>query len=610
MKARIDEFSALAGHELIHAGMTSRDLTENVEQLQVRSALGRSCASRMVAALARLARLAAEHATLVMAGRSHNVPAQAITVGKRFANAGEELLVALGRVDDLVARYPLRGIKGPVGTQQDMVDLLGSAEAALAVEQAVAADLGFDAVLGSVGQVYPRSLDLDVVSALVQAASAPANLATTLRLMAGQELVTEGFQAGQVGLVGHAAQDERPVLRADLRPRPRAGRPPRDGHRARRRPVERGRRELLGRAPGRAARRFFAADGLYETLLTVLDELGVFPAVIDRELRRYLPFLATTKVLMAAVRAGVGREVAHEVIKEHAVAVALAMREKGIDAQRPARAAGRRRAPRARRGDACGRSCPNPIEFVGAGAGPGRGVRRAGRGAGGGRSRRGGLRPGRDPVSNEQMTDELPHVYSGKVRDIYDAGDGRWLMVTSDRISAFDVVMDEPVPDKGRVLTAMSAFWFDAPRRRVTGNHLVSTDLADCPPEAAASGPEWAGRVMLCRRAEMVPVECIVRGYLTGSAWKEYRAEGTMHGVPLPSGMRESDRLPEPVFTPSTKAEVGDHDENISFERAVDLVGKEMAEALRDVSLHCYQRGADGRPSGASSSPTPSSSSG
>jgi phosphoribosylaminoimidazole-succinocarboxamide synthase len=189
------------------------------------------------------------------------------------------------------------------------------------------------------------------------------------------------------------------------------------------------------------------------------------------------------------------------------------------------------------------------------------------------------------------MTNELPHVYSGKVRDIYDAGDGQWLMVTSDRISAFDVVMHEPVPDKGRVLTAMSAFWFSH-LADVTGNHLVSTDLADCPP-AAASRPEWAGRVMLCRRAEMVPVECIVRGYLTGSAWKEYRAEGTMHGVALPSGLRESDRLPEPVFTPSTKAEVGDHDENISFERAVDLVGKEMADSLRDVSLACYQRGAD-----------------
>jgi phosphoribosylaminoimidazole-succinocarboxamide synthase len=180
-------------------------------------------------------------------------------------------------------------------------------------------------------------------------------------------------------------------------------------------------------------------------------------------------------------------------------------------------------------------------------------------------------------------------VYSGKVRDIYDAGDGRLLLVTSDRISAFDVVMDEPIPDKGRVLTAMSAFWFDH-FADVVQNHLVSTRLDDLP--VPAQRPEWEGRVMLCRRAEMLSIECIVRGYLTGSAWKEYRAEGTMHGTPLPDGLLESARLPEPVFTPSTKAEIGDHDENVSFERAVELVGRELAERARDVSLELYTKGA------------------
>ncbi|MGQ0615825.1 MAG: phosphoribosylaminoimidazolesuccinocarboxamide synthase [Acidimicrobiia bacterium] len=184
----------------------------------------------------------------------------------------------------------------------------------------------------------------------------------------------------------------------------------------------------------------------------------------------------------------------------------------------------------------------------------------------------------------------LPHVHSGKVRDIYDAGDGRLLMVTSDRISAFDVVMAEPIADKGRVLTAMTAFWLDE-LRDVVGSHLVSTDLDDCPPEARR--PELEGRVMLCRRAEMLPVECIVRGYLSGSAWSEYRRHGTMHGTVLPAGLTESDRLPEPVFTPSTKADIGDHDENISFERAVELVGKEVAEQSRDVSLELYRRAAD-----------------
>ena len=183
----------------------------------------------------------------------------------------------------------------------------------------------------------------------------------------------------------------------------------------------------------------------------------------------------------------------------------------------------------------------------------------------------------------------LPHLSSGKVRDIYDAGDGRLLMVTSDRMSAFDVVMAEPIPDKGRVLTAMSAFWFDHLADVVPG-HLISTDVADLP--EGAQDPSLAGRVMLCRKAEMLPIECIVRGYITGSAWKEYKTDGTMHGSALPTGLQESDRLPEPVFTPSTKAEIGDHDENVSFDAAVDLVGREMAEKARDVSLELYSRGA------------------
>ena len=184
----------------------------------------------------------------------------------------------------------------------------------------------------------------------------------------------------------------------------------------------------------------------------------------------------------------------------------------------------------------------------------------------------------------------LPHLYSGKVRDIYDAGDDRLLMVTSDRLSAFDVVMAEPIPHKGRVLTATSAFWFEH-LADVCGSHLISTSVADLPAEAQL--PELAGRVMLCRRADMLSVECIVRGYLSGSAWKEYRATGTMHGIPLPRGLEESARLPEPVFTPSTKAEAGLHDENISFEDAVDILGKEQAEAAREISLELYRRGAD-----------------
>jgi phosphoribosylaminoimidazole-succinocarboxamide synthase len=188
---------------------------------------------------------------------------------------------------------------------------------------------------------------------------------------------------------------------------------------------------------------------------------------------------------------------------------------------------------------------------------------------------------------------DLPHVHSGKVRDIYAVGDDRLLMVTSDRISAFDVVMAEPIPHKGRVLTAMSAFWFDQLADVVSG-HLISTDVADLPDGArsAAVDADLAGRVMLTSKAEMLPVECIVRGYITGSAWKEYRASGTMHGARLPDGLRESDRLPQPVFTPSTKAETG-HDENISFAAAARLIGEALAAKVRDVSLELYRRGAE-----------------
>jgi adenylosuccinate lyase len=329
VKARIEEFAALAGTEHIHKGMTSRDLTENVEQLQVLSSL-RVLRDRGIATLARLGRLATEHAELVLAGRSHNVAAQATTLGKRFASTADELIVAMGRLDDLIARYPLRGIKGPVGTSQDQLDLLGGDPARLAdLEQRVASHLGFETVLTSVGQVYPRSIDYDVVTALVQLSAAPSSLATTIRLMAGNELVTEGFQPGQVG---SSAMPHKMNTRSCERVNGLAV-------------VLRGYASMVGELAGdqwnegdvscSVVRRvalpdaFYAADGLFETFLTVLDEFGVFPAVVQRELERYLPFLSTTKVLVAALRAGVPRERAHEIIGEHAVAVALEMREKG-----------------------------------------------------------------------------------------------------------------------------------------------------------------------------------------------------------------------------------------------------------------------------------------
>ena len=326
VKARIEEFSALAGHEHAHMGMTSRDLTENVEQLQVRLALA-LVRDRGVAALARLAARAAEHATLVMAGRTHNVPAQATTLGKRFANAGEELLQAFARIDELLVRYPLRGIKGSVGTQQDQLDLLGDPAKVDQLEAAVRRHLGFQAGLTNVGQVYPRSLDLDVVAALVQVVAGPSSLATSIRLMAGAEQVTEGFAEGQVG---SSAMPHKMNTRSCERVNGLAV-------------IVRGHLSMVSELAGNqwnegdvscsVVRRvalpdaFLATDGLFQTFLSVLDDFAVFPAVIHQELEEYLPFLATSKILVAAVRSGVGREQAHEAIRDHAIAASRARRQ-------------------------------------------------------------------------------------------------------------------------------------------------------------------------------------------------------------------------------------------------------------------------------------------
>jgi adenylosuccinate lyase len=326
VKARIEEFNSLAGHEVIHTGMTSRDLTENIEALQIRLAL-ELVHDKVVALLARLGEKALEYSEQPIAGRSHNVPAQVTTLGKRFANSAEELLFAYERLTSLLQRYPMRGLKGPVGTSQDSIDLLGSFEKHSHLEREIAEHLGFNRVLTSTGQVYPRSLDYEVVTTLVQLAAAPSSLATTIRLMAGAELVTEGFKAGQVG---SSAMPHKMNTRSCERVNGLAV-------------VLRGYSAMVGELSGdqwnegdvscsvvrrvAIADAFYAFDGLIETMLTVLKEFGAFPEVINAELERYLPFLATSKILMAAVKKGVGRENAHEIIKEHSTKAALSMRE-------------------------------------------------------------------------------------------------------------------------------------------------------------------------------------------------------------------------------------------------------------------------------------------
>jgi adenylosuccinate lyase len=323
VKARIDEFNALAGHEFIHLGMTSRDLTENIEATQILSAL-KLIQERTASLLFQISKKAELYKALPIVGRSHNVPAQITTLGKKFATVGEELLFAFERLNNLIERYPIRGFKGPVGTSQDMADLLGSAAD---IEKAISKSLGFSRTLDSTGQIYPRSFDYDVVSALVQLAAAPSNLATTIRLLAGHELVSEGFAPNQVG---SSAMPHKMNSRSCERINGLAV-------------VLRGYLSMISEISGdqwnegdvsdSVVRRvalsdaFFALDAIIETTLTVLNEFGIFEANINREIQEQLPFLATTKILMAAVKAGAGRESAHEVLKEIATKALIAKRE-------------------------------------------------------------------------------------------------------------------------------------------------------------------------------------------------------------------------------------------------------------------------------------------
>ncbi|GAA5143935.1 adenylosuccinate lyase [Prosthecobacter algae] len=326
VKARIEEFCDLAGHEHIHKGMTSRDLTENVEQLQVFRAL-LEVRKKSIAALSGFAKRAAQCRDIPMTARTHNVAAQVTTVGKRIAMFGEEMLLGVEALNALIASYPARGLKGAVGTRLDQITLFnGDSAKARALEDRILHHLGINASLDAVGQVYPRSLDMQVVSTLTHVASGAGSFAKTLRLMAGHELASEGFAKGQVGSSAmphkmnsrsceringfHVILKGYLAMAAGL-----AGDQWNEGDVS----CSVVRRVMLPDA-------FLAMDGLLETLLTVLNQMEVFEAVVEQELMRYLPFLLTTTVLMEAVKAGAGREAAHEAIKEHAVAVARDMR--------------------------------------------------------------------------------------------------------------------------------------------------------------------------------------------------------------------------------------------------------------------------------------------
>jgi adenylosuccinate lyase len=315
VKARIEEFNALAGVEKIHIGLTSRDLTENIELIQIKVGL-ELIEYRVLQTLFLLGEKISRYEKTYMVGRSHNVAAQVTTLGKRFASCAEELLFAHNALKELITRMPLRGIKGPVGTSQDALDAMGKDLANL--EKSIADEFGFENTWASVGQIYPRSFDFEVVSKLLQIASAPSSMATTIRLMAGSGLVSEGFKPGQVG---SSAMPHKMNSRSSERI---------NGMMV----LLRGYNTMAAHLAGdqwnegdvscSVVRRvvipdsFYVLDGLLHAFMTILQEFGAFEDKIKTELQEQLPLLATSKILMECVKAGLGREAAHQLIKKHA----------------------------------------------------------------------------------------------------------------------------------------------------------------------------------------------------------------------------------------------------------------------------------------------------
>jgi adenylosuccinate lyase len=324
LKARIEEFNSLAGLQLIHLALTSRDVTENVELVQTRDALA-LIRAQVLGILNLLAIKMERHKSLVMVGRTHNVPAQLTTLGKRFATFAEELLFALERLDSLIDRLPLRGIKGPVGTSQDLFDLLDSDGEK--VELDFARSVGFSRILDSTGQTYPRSIDFEILSTLAQLSAAPSNLALMVRLMSGAGLLSEGFSEGQVGssAMPHKVNPRSSERISGLTT------------------VLKGYLFMVSETSGdlwndgdvscSVVRRvalpdaFFALDGIFQTTASVLQNVEVFEEHIALEVNKYLPYVTTTKILASAIRAGMDRETAYRKIQDAALA-SLQGREK------------------------------------------------------------------------------------------------------------------------------------------------------------------------------------------------------------------------------------------------------------------------------------------
>ena len=329
VKARIEAFHKAAQTEPhIHKGMTSRDLTDNVEQMQILRA-SKIIFGKYISMLRCFVDKSRQYQDVILTGRTHHQPAQPTLLGRRMSMWAEELYHQLADFESFTESYPMRGIKGPVGTQLDMLTLLGSKEKVIKLEQMVATQLGFAHILDAPGQVYPRSLDFALVAHLAALASAPENFAKGMRLMSGYELVTEGFGERQVGSSAmphkmNPRSSERICGFAELLKMYADGASRLAGDQWEEGDVSCSvvRRAIIPDA-------FYASDGLCETALTVMNNMGIYPAAINEEIDTYLPFLATTEILTAAVQAGIGREVAHGIIKKHAISEALVKRRGG-----------------------------------------------------------------------------------------------------------------------------------------------------------------------------------------------------------------------------------------------------------------------------------------
>jgi adenylosuccinate lyase len=340
LAAGIEAFNRAAGTQgFIHLGLTSRDVTDNVEQVQIRRAAG-LVFGKYISMLRHLIDRARSYKSLFLMARTHHQPAQPTLLGRRMAMWAEELYQHLKRFEPFLRDYPLRGIKGPVGTQSDMLRLLGSHAKVARLEKMVAEKLGFSRVLDAPGQVYPRSLDYDLLAHLAALAAAPQNFAMGIRLMSGYELVSEGFATGQVGSSAmphkmNTRSSERICALAELVKMYAGGASRLAGNQWEEGDVSCSavRRVILPDA-------FYASDGLCETTLTVLNGMKPYPAALRGELDRFLPLLATTEILLLAVERGIPRERAHRIIKKHAVSAAMAMREKGAGPNLTERLAG------------------------------------------------------------------------------------------------------------------------------------------------------------------------------------------------------------------------------------------------------------------------------